>query len=107
MYNITEEWPIPNQHVILYMTYCFERGLSPKSIMTYIAGLNYFHKLIGHHDISNEFIINKLLEGCRRNRVTFDNRAPITMASLIKICESFRKFVTIIMKLRYAPHFLR
>jgi hypothetical protein len=62
--------------------------MSPKTITTYIAGLNYFHKLRGYNDISNEFIISKLLEGCHRNRVTFDCRAPLTLPNLAVICES-------------------
>jgi hypothetical protein len=42
---------------------------------------------MGFHDISNEFIISKLLEGSHRNQVTFDYRAPLTLSNLVVVCE--------------------
>lgn len=68
------------------MTFCFERGFLPKTITTYIAGLNYYHKLSGFYDITHVFVISKLLEGCRRNRLSRDNRAPLTKPLLKAVC---------------------
>lgn len=92
-YKLSESWPADFQHIILFISFCFERGNSPKSIKTYISGLNYWHKLHGWYDICANFVIVKLLEGCSRARKIKDNRAPITkgilqilLGKLQKVC---------------------
>lgn len=87
LYYLSEVWPIPSEHIILFMTFCFEKGFSPKTITTYIASLNYYHKLHRYYDINRVFIVSKLLEGCRRNRVVRDKRAPVTKSILTAICQ--------------------
>lgn len=85
-YNLTSDWPIPVDHMILYLSFCFEKGLSPKSITTYLAGINYVHKILGFKSFNQVFMVNKLLEGCRRSRPTQDLRAPLTIHVLEEIC---------------------
>ncbi|XP_053391508.1 uncharacterized protein LOC123530881, partial [Mercenaria mercenaria] len=85
VYHLRSQWPAPVQDVVLFIAYSFEKGQSPKTISTYVAGLNYFHKLHGFYDLLSVFIISKLLEGCRRNRPTRDNRAPLTKDKLITV----------------------
>lgn len=70
------------------MSYCFEKGLSVKSITTYVAGINYYHKLHGFTDFNNVFVIRKLLEGCHRSRISRDNRAPLTKPVLLAVGNS-------------------
>lgn len=84
-YNLPNQWPFPIHHISLFMAFCFEKGHSPNTISTYIAGINYFHKLNGFYDITNIFVIQKLLEGCRRGRPCRDIRAPLTMQILISV----------------------
>ena len=85
-YNLSNLYPIPVSHITLFMAYCFEKGLSPKTITTYLAGVNYFHKLQGFTDLSSNFVIKKMLEGCHRNRMSNDKRAPLTKNILVDIC---------------------
>jgi site-specific recombinase XerD len=85
LYNFSLKWPLDLQHIILFISYCFEKRLSPNSIKTYLAGLNYFHKLHGWYDIRENFVVTKLLEGCSRLRKTRDTRAPITKNILSSI----------------------
>jgi site-specific recombinase XerD len=92
-YNLDKNWPARFQHIVFFISFCFEQGLSPKSIKTYISGLNFFHKMHGWYDIGEQFIVKKLLEGCARLRKTKDSRAPITLkilqtlrAQLPKVC---------------------
>lgn len=92
-YNLDKNWPARFQHIVFFISFCFEQGLSPKSIKTYISGLNFFHKMHGWYDIGEQFIVKKLLEGCARLRKTKDSRAPITLkilqtlrAQLSKVC---------------------
>lgn len=86
-YRLQQNWPIPIHHIVLFIAFCFEKGKSPKTINTYVAGLNYMHKLNNFYDISHVFIIRKLLTGCLRNRISHDVRAPLTKSILIRICK--------------------
>ena len=81
-YHLPQLWPIPSQQIILFITFCYEKGQSPKTISTYVAGLSYFHKLYGFYDLHDIFVIKKLVEGCRRSRVSRDSRAPLTKQAL-------------------------
>jgi site-specific recombinase XerD len=90
-YGLTSHWPAEQQHIVLFVSYCFEKGLSPKTIRTYISGLNYMHKMKGWYDIYSIFMIKKLLEGCSRTRKTMDTRAPITYNLLVIIVRQLHK----------------
>lgn len=85
-YHLDSIWPIPSHHIVLFIAHSFEKGKSSATISTYVAGLNYFHKLFGFYNIYNVFMVTKLLEGCRRCRRSRDNRAPITKTALTNIC---------------------
>ena len=86
-YNLPNNWPLPLNEVVLFITYCFEKALSARTIATYISGVAFFHKINNWPDFSQAFIVKKLLEGCHRSRRTFDTRAPITMDMLKEICK--------------------
>ena len=86
-YSLEQAWPAERQHIIMYISYCFESGLAPASIRTYIAGINYWHKLHNWPEVSSIFIVRKMLEGCARLRQSVDNRAPLTRGILIAIIE--------------------
>ena len=87
-YNLPYLWPIPIQHIILFVAFCFENGHSPNTISTYVAGINYYHKLSGYYDLMEIFVINKLIEGCKRGRICRDNRAPLTKSILALVCNT-------------------
>ncbi len=85
--KLSQTWPTPVEHIVLFIASCFERGLASGTIYTYIRGINYFHKMHSWVNISEVFIIKKLLEGCRRCRSGGpDRRAPITPAMLAELC---------------------
>ena len=85
-YNFPYAWPAPVEHVILFISYCFDLGYSPSTITTYISGVGFYYKLRNMKDPTAAFIIKKMLEGCKRSRPRKDVRAPITEAILQKIC---------------------
>ena len=85
-FSLPSALPISTHHVVLFISYCFEKGLSLKTINTYIAGLNYLHKLNGYNDLREPFIVKKMIEGCLRLRKQGDSRLPITIAILQDVC---------------------
>jgi site-specific recombinase XerD len=93
-YEFQNLWPIPVRHVVLFIAHCFEKGLSPKSISSYISGLNYYHKLSEFYDIAQNFIVKKILEGCHRKRRTKDKRAPLTFNVLTAVCAALQHVAT-------------
>ena len=67
-YSFTLTWPSPVEHVILFISYCFDLGYSPSTISTYISGIGFFHKFRNLEDPKAAFIVKKLLEGRRISR---------------------------------------
>ncbi len=85
-HRMPQPWPVPVDHVALFISHCFESGRASSTIATYIHGLNYFHRLNSWYDITGTFVISKLLEGCRRSRASKDSRSPVTPGMLVAMC---------------------
>ena len=81
-------WPAPEQHVIAFIANMSLDGKAASTIDTYIAALSYKHKVNGWLDPSNNFLIKKLREGCRRQNRNSDLRRPITIPLLRALCSS-------------------
>ncbi len=58
------------------------QNLAPATIATYVSGVGYVHKLRGWPDPTRDFLVSKLLEGCRRLSGAADQRLPITLPLL-------------------------
>lgn len=86
-YNLNVTWPAPQEHITLFIAYHSELGNSPATIISYIAGISFYHKIQNLPDPTASFVIKKLLEGVKRTRKRLDLRAPITESILRKICE--------------------
>ncbi len=84
-YILTESWPSPVSHIVLFAAFCFEKGYSPSTITTYMSGISFWHKINNWQDPTELFIVKKILEGCRRSRRRCDNRAPITLPVLSRV----------------------
>lgn len=86
-YQLQPDWPACPAHIVLFITYCFESGLAPRTISTYVSGLAFYHKTRGWYDVNQLFIVNKVLQGCHRLKKTVDYRAPLTMQMLVDITQ--------------------
>ena len=85
-HNLGTQWPAGVLQIQYFISSCFEKGFSPATICTYCSGIGYFHKINNLTDPTGTFIIQKMLEGCRRSRKQNDNRAPISKDLLTSIC---------------------
>ena len=61
---------------------------APATIATYVAAVSYMHKLQGWADPTRDFLVTKLLEGCRRDRPSTDPRLPVSLPMLAMIVHS-------------------
>ena len=80
--------PASALHIRQFVAWLSLRGLSPNSIATYVAGVGYHHKLMGYLDPTKDFVVSKLLTGCRRDRHAPDSRQPITVPVLRLILQA-------------------
>ena len=85
-FQMETSWPITIAQAISFIAYCFEKGLAPRTINTYVSGLNHIQQLNNWGDFRQNFVIKKMLEGCLRLRKRSDGRLPITRVILARIC---------------------
>ena len=67
------------EKIVLFTAYLFEEGKSPNTISTYLAALSYYLNFKGKPDITNNFIINKLVNVAKRLAAGPDILPPITV----------------------------
>ena len=77
--------PASTKDVREFIAWLSLRQLAPATIATYIAGVAHYHKLNGFPDPTRDFLVSKLLEGCRRGRSQADKRLPINPTFLSEI----------------------
>jgi hypothetical protein len=73
---------LPWKKNVLFMAYLFEEGTSPNTISTYLEALSYYLKFKGKPDITNNFIIKKLVNGDKRLAAGPYIHLPITVTIL-------------------------
>ena len=80
--------PTPNSgHIILFIAHLYHKGSSSSTITTKLSAINYYFKLRGLPDPSNDFLISKALTGVRKLSPTCDQRLPITIPILHRLME--------------------
>lgn len=84
-YNLPEQWPVPIDHVTLFVAYMSLQQLASSTAATYLSALSYRHKSLGWTDPTKNFIVRKMLEGMRKRSKSEDARAPITLDILNKL----------------------
>jgi hypothetical protein len=77
--------PISISTLSLFLTYLFDKGYAPSTMITYNSAISYVHKLNGLIDPANSVFIQKMLQGAKKTRVKIDNRLPITKSILDRL----------------------
>ena len=80
-------WPPTLEHIVQFIGYMSVKEMSDSTARTYIAGIAYQLKINNDQDITQNFLIRKLLEGYRRKNKTKDSRLPITANILSRILQ--------------------
>ena len=73
------------EHLVNYIAYLSLNGYAAATLFTYIAGLSFRFRSHGLQDVTQSFIVKRMLEGSRRGRITRDVRCPITMPTLKRL----------------------
>ena len=89
LYQLRDVLPAPLNDAMYYITYLSYTGLSAYTILTYISGLSYTHKLHSLEDNAKSFLVGKLLAGLRRKKPQkSDIRLPISIRLLKRLIQS-------------------
>ncbi len=80
--------PVSAEAVQQFVAWLSLQRFAPSTITTYVSAVGFYHKSHGWADPTNDFVVSKLLEGCRRLRPTADTRAPMSMSILLQTVQS-------------------
>lgn len=74
------EHPLPPslRHLTAFIAHCYVKGLAASTTRTFISSLSFIFQLGNYQDISQTFLIKKMLKGFHKSKPTSDPRLPIT-----------------------------
>lgn len=81
-------WPPTADQVVSFVGFLSLKGLAATTARSYVSSIGYHCKLLGVEDITQEFIIRKVIEGMKRLKHTKDSRLPITPVILSNIIKT-------------------
>ncbi|XP_038057145.1 uncharacterized protein LOC119728820 [Patiria miniata] len=87
--NIRTNLPASVAETREFIAWLSLQGLAHATITTYVSGVGYYHKIRGWPDPTKDFIVSKLMHGCRRDRNRVDERLPMSLPLLAQIIEAF------------------
>ena len=70
---------------VAYLSWC---GYASSTVQTYISGLAFYLQSAGCEDVTQSFVISRLVEGCKRRSSRRDVRHPITLSVLRRVLPS-------------------
>ena len=89
-FGLSGAWPPTLEHLINFIAYMYTNSYSVSTARSYLADLSFYIKLQNHTDITENFIIKKMLEGYKRCRPSKDIRSPITLDMLSNILRALK-----------------
>lgn len=84
-FNIPETWPPKLDTVLHFIAHLSLKNLSINTARLYVSSISYNCKILNLNDVTNNFLVSKVLEGFRRSFKKSDARLPITPSILSKI----------------------
>lgn len=78
-------WPPPLEQMIRFIAYNSLIGRAPRTVRQYVSGIAFHCKINNIEDITQKFIVRKLLNGLDKSSSRVDNRLPITFDLLGKL----------------------
>lgn len=75
-------FPVPVDKLVQYISWLYQNGKSANTIITYVAGLTSYHRMMGFEDPTQCFLIKKILKGVQNLSAGPDMRLPITPSIL-------------------------
>lgn len=76
----SKSFPVNAENIILFIAFCYFKGLASSTVTTYISALGYYHKIKNIQDLTQNFVAKKCLQGYQNKKRTLDTRLPITQS---------------------------
>ena len=76
------ELPVSPATIALFIAHLYHARYAPASVVSILSAIGYVHKLKGFEDPSSVFLIQKMVQGYRKEGCGSDNRLPIDKAIL-------------------------
>ena len=86
-YNYNVIWPPVITHVTTFVAYLSLKMRAYRTVNCYLSAINFRCKSMGHPGFSQNFIVQKMLEGLKRLNKPGDTRLPITEELLFRIID--------------------
>ena len=84
-HGLGDSWPPTVSDLVNYVAYMSCQGYAPATVKVYLSGLSYWLKVMGINDLTESFILQKMLKGMDNLYSLADTRKPITLELLIRI----------------------
>ena len=84
--GLTHSRPVTVNQIVQFLACYHDKGYVPSTLASYCSGLSFMHKINGFPDPTEDFVIGKMLEGCRRLDKRIDSRFPIRKHILQQLC---------------------
>ena len=81
-FQLQSSWPPPLDQVVQFVAYMSVKGLAWSTARTYLMGIAFKCKVSGGLDVTQHFLVKKLIEGFRRSTHEKDTRLPISITLL-------------------------
>ena len=80
--------PVPENVLAGFIAYLFDKGYATSTIVSTVSAISFVHKLLNMNDTADSFVVKKMLQGCKKLRISVDCRLPMTtsiLGDLIKV----------------------
>ena len=101
-HHLDQLWAVPHVQITTFIAFLSLGGWAPSSINSHLSALSFVHKINGWQDPSNNFLVKKLKEGCKRSSPRVDSRLPITPTLLEKLIRSLSCICSTSLRLCYS-----
>ena len=71
-----------------FIAFSHSKGLKYSTICSRLSALKYINNLHGHSDTSKQFLVQRILQGCKLSSDNTDKRKPITKSILKRMIQS-------------------
>ena len=89
-YNLTLTWPPTLDHLIQFIGFLSLKQYAATTVRSYLSGISFHIKIEGHVDVTQNFIIKKMLSGFDKLHKYCDTRKPITEDILLKLLPALK-----------------
>jgi hypothetical protein len=83
--GLENKWPSSTDNITHFIAYLSLQGLSFRTAQLYTSAIGYKCKVSGYPDVTQHFVVRKVLKGLTRLKIKADIRLPITTVILNKL----------------------